>query len=149
MHLIPFTVTIPADKRDEQLPEKLKRGMAGHPAMDDRRLPRVAWASGLAQPEAVRAGPRTITSPAEDAIAAWITEACTSKPQDSARSSALFRSWSLWATAAGEFVGSQRRFSQKLTDRGFVKRHGRDGWTFQGIAPISEPSAGPWWEGNL
>ena len=36
-----------------------------------------------------------------------------------AGSTVLFTAWKTWAEAAGEYVGSQKRFSQSMQDRGF------------------------------
>ena len=47
------------------------------------------------------------------------------------RSAVLFADWKTWAEAAGEFVGSQKRFTQALENRGFVR--GREGGTARAI----------------
>lgn len=72
----------------------------------------------------------------EDAIGLWIEQRCRLGPQSYARSGDLFRSWSKWAKASGEEVGSQKRFSQALISRDFsVKKS--DGYpTFNGIEII-------------
>jgi putative DNA primase/helicase len=99
---------------------------------------------GLEQPEAVRKATIDYLA-AEDTVAEWLAECCTTRPNDTASSSALFKSWSKWATAAGEFTGSQKRFSQLLEGRGFVKSHERTGAQFQGIALIPVPDLVPSW----
>ncbi len=58
----------------------------------------------------------------EDAIAAWLEEKCERDPNAWESSAAIFASWSAWATAAGESVGSQKQLNQKLEKRGFEKK---------------------------
>jgi putative DNA primase/helicase len=114
-HLIPFTVTIPPAERDETLPEQLKAEWPGI----------LAWAiqgcldwqkSGLASPKTVQAATAAYLE-AEDALAAWIEECGEFDPSAWELSSALFRSWKAWADRAGEYVGSLKKFSQRLEDR--------------------------------
>ena len=50
----------------------------------------------------------------------WIDERCVCDSACTERSTALFTNWKAWAEAAGEFVGSQKRFAQALEDRGFM-----------------------------
>jgi putative DNA primase/helicase len=136
MNLIPFTVTIPEGERDEKLPEKLREEW---PGILQWMIDGCAeWqGEGLAKPEAVRKATDAYLA-AEDAIAEWMAECCAVKANNVASSSALFKSWSKWATGAGELPGSQKRFSQALEDRGLPKVHGRTGAQFQGIGINSE-----------
>ena len=147
MNLIPFTVTIPREERDERLSEKLKAEWPGI----------LAWAiegcmnwqgETLAQPEAVRTATDQYLA-SEDAIALWLGECCTQNGNDSAASSALFLSWRAWAERAGEFVGNQKRFTQALEDRGFVREHTRTGARFLRIAAKPqepEPDRHSYWD---
>ena len=144
MNLIPFSVTIPEEERDEKLPDKLRDEWPG--ILQWMIDGCTEWqGEGLARPEAVRRATDAYLA-AEDAIALWLAEACTTRPNDSALSSALFKSWSRWATAAGEFIGSQKRFSQALEDRGFIKQRLGPGMQFNGVAVIPEPAPTPYWE---
>lgn len=64
-------------------------------------------------------------------------------------SSALFASWASWASKAGEALGSQRKFSQKLAERPKDKFHKRNTMTGKGfdglrILPVFDGEAG--WE---
>ena len=59
---------------------------------------------------------------AEDAIAQWLDECCACDPVYADKSGALFASWKTWADAAGEYAGSQKRFSQALEDRDWQTR---------------------------
>ena len=115
-NLIPFTVTIPPEERDEALPEKLKAELPGILAwMIDGCAD---WLEhGLAPPQIVTEATAAYLE-SEDAIAAWIEECGERDPQRWEKSSDLFASWSGWAAKTGEHVGSQRRFAQNIETRG-------------------------------
>ncbi len=134
MNLVPFTVTIPAEERDEQLPEKLA---AEWPAILGWMIQGcLEWQrNGLAQPEAVRAATEAYLD-AEDSFALWLQECCESAGTfDWVRSTELWQSWKEWADTAGENPGSQKRLTQVLKDRGFADKRqpgtGRAG--FEGL----------------
>jgi putative DNA primase/helicase len=119
-HLIPFAVTIPPDERDGELTEKLRTEWPGILAWMIAGA--LEWqARGLRLPQAVRDATEDYLA-AEDAIAAWIDDKCDRDANAWASSSDLFASWTAWATAAGEFAGSQKRFSQTLETRGLTRR---------------------------
>jgi putative DNA primase/helicase len=131
MNLIPFTVTIPEDDRDPDLDKKLRAQWPGILAWMITGC--LKWQEdGLRTPEAVtKATDAYLRS--EDAIATWMEECCTTGPNESSASSALFMSWKTWADRAGEFAGSQKALSQTLNDRGFVSVHTNSGTIFNGI----------------
>ena len=116
-NLIPFAVTIPPEERDEGLKDKLRAEWPGILAwmiagcLEWQRI-------GLAPPAAVTAATEAYMD-GEDALSAWIDEACERDPQGWAASGDLFTSWKFWAERRGEFVGSSRRFTQALDTRGF------------------------------
>ena len=115
-HLVPFVVTIPESERDEQLGEKLKGEWPGILYWMIEGC--LAWqAEGLRPPEAVRSATAEYLE-AEDSLAAWIEDVGEPDPSAWESSSALYRSWKGWAERAGEHPGTQRKFSQKLEDRG-------------------------------
>ena len=121
MNLLPFTVTIPASDRDLALPEKLKAEWPGI----------LAWAiegaaewqeDGLGAPAAVTAATADYLD-AEDALAGWLTECCqveTNSAVPPFSSSLLYSSWRVWAEKAGEYVGSQKRFTQSMVSKGYT-----------------------------
>ena len=131
MNLIPFTVAIPEHERDRNLSLHLKEEW---PVilrwMIDGCL---AWGQeGLATPVTVRTATDDYLA-SEDAIAQWLDDTCDLSPAFQTRSSAAFESWKLWAERAGEFVGTQKRFSQRLEERGFEKKLDRTGRLFVGF----------------
>lgn len=137
MHLIPFTVTIAPADRDDELGEKLKREWPGilQWMLDGCRM----WmADGLAPPEIVwRATDEYLGE--EDAFGQWLAECCVVKDGYFATTGELYKAWVRWAEKAGEYVGSQKRLSRTLQDRGFAAR--REGGTgkrgFEGLGLIA------------
>ena len=130
-NLIPFTVAIPPAERDERLTEKLKAEWPGilswmiEGCLDWQR-------QGPSAPAAVLAATAEYLE-AEDALTSWIDDKCDRTSQARETSTDLFVSWKNWADAAGEPPGTQRRFSQKLEDRGFEKIKDRHGRSFVGL----------------
>jgi putative DNA primase/helicase len=141
LHLIPFTVTIPPDKRDGKLTEKLLLERDGI----------LAWAvagclhwqrDGLQPPAAVLSATDEYFE-AEDAIGRWLDERCTHGANDKALTSEIFNDWKQWADAAGEFIGTQRRFSDLLLTKGIKKWRNAGGVRgFQGIGLKDPPQPG-------
>jgi putative DNA primase/helicase len=116
-NLIPFTVKIA--RLDKELSDKLRAEWAGilQWAIDGC----LEWQRvGLEPPSAVSQATADYLA-AEDAIAQWFDERCQQDDNAKTRSTELYADFKKWAEAAGEFVGSQRRLTQALEDRGFRK----------------------------
>ncbi|MEW5890380.1 MAG: phage/plasmid primase, P4 family [Pseudomonadota bacterium] len=133
LHLIPFTVTIPPEKRDPRLTEKLLAERDGIMAWAVEGC--LAWQrEGLKPPASVVSATEEYFE-AEDALGRWIEERCVLEPNAKSLTAELFNDWKQWAEAAGEFVGSQKRFADLLLARGLEKwRNGMGLRGFQGIA---------------
>ena len=58
---------------------------------------------------------------AEDAMGRWIAERCNQGPEYKALTATLFNDWKQWAELSGEYVGTQRRFSDALLARRLEK----------------------------
>ena len=141
LHLVPFTVTIPEGERDHDLPEKLRgEGPAILRWCIDGCL---AWQQeGLNPPDIVRAATEDYLD-SEDAMSLWIEESTTPDVDAWEASGALFASWKRWAEAAGEYVGSQKRFSATLQERGFTPKRepgtGLRGYLGLRLKAVEEP----------
>jgi putative DNA primase/helicase len=122
--LVPFNVVIPPAARDANLVERLKAEWPGILRwMIDGCL---EWQrERLAPPKAVADATETYLE-GEDAIALWLEEETIEDVNSWISISSLFNSWKLWSEAAGEYTGTQRRFSQNLESKGLVyeRRHG-------------------------
>lgn len=136
-HLIPFAITVPLERRDPELAEKLKIEWPGI----------LRWAiagclqwqrAGLQMPPAVRDATAAYLD-AEDAVAAWIDEKCQRNPNGWESSADLFASWTDWATKSGEHIGSSKGFGQKLETRGFIPSRSKRQRGYEGIQLLREP----------
>jgi putative DNA primase/helicase len=120
LHLVPFTITVPPARRDAHLQQKLLAERDGILAwavqgcLDWQRLGR------LAPPQQVVDATEAYFE-AEDALGRWLEERCLREANASSLTAELFNDWKQWADAAGEFIGSQRRFSDLLITRGVEK----------------------------
>jgi putative DNA primase/helicase len=99
LHLIPFTVTIPPQRRDGKLTEKLLRERDGI----------LAWAvegccvwqrQGLKPPVSVVSATEEYFE-AEDALGQWMDERCLLGPNHKVTVSDIFTDWKEWAEQAG------------------------------------------------
>jgi putative DNA primase/helicase len=131
LNLIPFAVTIPPAERDTELPAKLNAELPGIMAWMVAGC--LEWQRvGLAPPSVVTDATSAYLE-AEDALAAWIEDCCYRDVQAWEQSSKLFTNWSAWAVTAGEQVGSQKRFSERLEARGFEPQRKSYGRGFNGL----------------
>ena len=107
LHLIPFTITVPPERRDKHLQQKLLAERDGILAwavqgcLDWQRL------DGSILQQVVEATEEYFE--AEDALGRWLDERCVREANAKSLTAELFNDWKQWAEAAGEFVGSQRR----------------------------------------
>jgi putative DNA primase/helicase len=141
-HLVPFTVTIPPDRRDLDLPEKLRAEWPGilQWAIDGC----LAWQrDGLRPPAAVREATESYLGD-EDAIARWVEDCCVTGRQHWGASAQLWPSWQRWATAANEPVGSRKRFGLALESHGYPPERTDAVRGYRGIdlTPAEKPFSG-------
>ena len=140
LHLIPFTITVPPERRDKNLQQKLLAERDGI----------LAWAvqgcldwqrhGRLSPPQRVVDATEEYFE-AEDALGRWLDERCVREPNAKSLTAELFNDWKQWAEASGEFVGAQRRFSDLLITRGLDKwRNGMGVRGFQGIGLKHPPT---------
>lgn len=133
LHLVPFTVTIPPERRDKNLANKLlleRDGILAWMVEGCLEWQRV----GLKPPQCVVDATDAYFD-AEDALGQWMEERCEQHTTATALMSDLFGDWRDWAERAGEFVGSAKRFSENLYARRFEKwRNGRGARGVRGLA---------------
>jgi putative DNA primase/helicase len=141
MHLIPFTITVPPEKRDPLLTEKLLSERDGILAWAIQGC--LLWQQiGLKQPLSVTSATDEYFE-GEDAMGRWMDERCKLGVNDKALTVTLFNDWKQWAEMSGEFVGTQRRFSDALITRRFDKWRNSSGVRgFAGI-DIKQPTNFP------
>ncbi len=132
LHLIPFTITVPPEKRDKQLQTKLLAEANGIFSWGVEGC--LAWQrEGLRQPQSVLDATDEYFED-EDAIGQWMGERCYVGPAARAPTADLFADWREWAGKHGEFVGSIKRFSETLVSRRFARwRNPKGAMGFEGI----------------
>jgi putative DNA primase/helicase len=116
--LIEWGGTIPEAERILDLPDKLR---AEYPAI-------LAWMiegclrwqkQGLGKPQTVETATKDYLA-SEDTLGAWMDECVELRQGERTKTSSAYENFKRWADQAGEYVPSQKRFSQRLKDRGFA-----------------------------
>ena len=134
LRLLPFAVTIPAEKRDPALSDKLRAELPGI----------FAWAvegwrkyqhNGFKTPKSVQAATAEYRS-SSDAVGTFIEETCVVGMGCNATAVELYRAYQDWCDDAGERARSQREFGMRLRERGLErwKTMGTIRWRGIGIA---------------
>jgi putative DNA primase/helicase len=131
LHPIPFTVCVPKDQIDKELPTKLLAEAEGI----------LAWAVegafewhrvGLRKPHEVQAANERWRSES-DQLQRFMDECCVIDESAYALATPLFEAYTLWCDKNRERTISSKDFSEKLQKRGFVKHHTKRGSRYQGV----------------
>ena len=141
LHLVPFEVTIPPDRRDVQLMAKLHEERDG--ILGWMLEGCAEWrARGLSPPAVILSAAASYFDE-EDLVGQWIEEACETGPQCKATAQSLFASWTRWAEAAGHPKGTKKTLGEALRQKGFssVKVMRTRGWA--GLRPAGRASDAP------
>jgi P4 family phage/plasmid primase-like protien len=131
LHMVPFTITIPPAQRDKRLPERLLAERDGILAWALQGC--LEWQRGGLRPPATVLAATDEYFEAEDALGRWLADCCERGPAYLEPTAALFASWKAWAEAGGEYVGSTKRFSDNLTNRGFERDRDGGARCFRGL----------------
>jgi putative DNA primase/helicase len=136
LNLLPFTVTVPPTERDPKLTEKLQAEWSG--ILQWMIEGCLAWqATGLLTPKAVSEATEDYLA-AEDVLARWVEDRCEVEKANWTAATMLFADWRNWCERNQEPAGSQKRFSQRLQDRGFVRDRAQGTRGFKGIALLPD-----------
>ncbi len=137
LHPIPFTVTIPKDQIDKELPDKLLGEAEGILAWAVEGA-RLWYAEGLAKPTEVEAA-KDKWREDMDQLGRFIDERCVTGDGFRARAAALYADYKQWATDGGDrSLLTSTAFGTKLTDRGITKTHSERGAVYLGIGLRSD-----------
>ena len=119
IRLIPFNVSIPPDRQDKELPEKLHAERAGILRWCVEGC--LAWQKcGLSEPEKVLAATKDYRDE-QDVFAGFLDECVETGPYRE-RASVLYGGYVTWAKSAGEYIQTQTKFGTALDERGFQRR---------------------------
>jgi putative DNA primase/helicase len=141
LHLIPFDVTIPKDKIDRALPQKLLAEAEGI----------LAWAvcgaqlwfeegRGLTKPPEVESAGDDYRAE-QDEVRQFIDECCVVELSLKAGAKALFNDYRRWPEGTGERPLSGTAFGTRLRKMGFSKSHTAGGAIYSGIGVRSRLEA--------
>ncbi|MDZ4779593.1 MAG: phage/plasmid primase, P4 family [Planctomycetia bacterium] len=128
--LIPFSVTIPPEEQDQELPEKLLGELSGilNWALQGVR----DWLDyGLHEPAEVLAATSEYRADM-DVFGDYLAERCDLNATSTIKASDLYADYRAWGDASGEYVMSQRGFGRKLTERG-IERYTNNGTHYRGV----------------
>ena len=130
--LVPFTVQIPVEERDLDLPTKFK---AEWPAILRWMLDGCAeWQRiGLVAPAVVTEATEEYFDD-QDTIKQWLDDCIKNDgPHTFTKGSALFASWKAWCDRRGLTPGSERALSDTLADRGYGRKRTKGARGFKAI----------------
>ncbi|MFA7281337.1 MAG: phage/plasmid primase, P4 family [Sterolibacterium sp.] len=133
LHLIPFTVKIPPERRDGKLTEKLLKERDGVLAWAIEGC--MLWQQMGLKPPKVVVDATDEYFDEEDAIGEFIEEECQRHTQASVSVADTFQRWQEWANRRGEYIGTSRWLMQQLCNRGFERKRLHAG--VKGIAGLS------------
>ena len=133
LHLIPFTVTIPKEKRDPDLQDKLRDEWPGilRWAIDGAREYQL---KGLQPPKAVTKATDEYFED-QDILRQWIADCCEVGKGYWETPTILFNSWKAYAKAANVDSGDSKAFKDNLEKAGYKQGNsrGRGGRFYDGI----------------
>ncbi|WP_084031756.1 phage/plasmid primase, P4 family [Anaerobacillus arseniciselenatis] len=136
--LIPFSVTIPKEEIDTQLPQKLKDELPGI----------LRWAvegclkwqqEGLGEPAEVKQATQGYKEEM-DILGEFLNDHCVIRATARVAVKDLYEKYKEWCKETGEYETTQRKFNRRLEERGFIKkRSGKAGNTeFHGIGIMDD-----------
>ena len=141
IRLVPFSVTIPPEERDQTLRARLREELPGILAWAVRGA--FEWYQyGLADPSIVREATEDYRSD-QDVIADWIESSIKQMPSWSEKGSAIYKSYRSWCETQGLKPMANNSLSKLLKDRGFRSKKNRAGnseWI--GIRLVTEGDGG-------
>jgi len=130
VRLIPFTVTIPEEKRDAKLLEKLKAELPG--ILNWILAGLAEWRErGLDTPKAITQASEDYRQ-REDSLGRFIDDNLLADPESRISASELYGAYKNWSDRTGEFQLKEKDFSDDLQKRGFQKHRYGNGqfWKF-------------------
>lgn len=126
--LIPFTVTIPKDKIDYNLPDKLAKEMPGILRWAVEGC--MKWqAEGLRAPEAVKVANAEYREDM-DILGPFIAENCVLHSNAKVEAKVIYENYTKWCYQNNELDLKNRAFYRQLEVRGFKKEKGSKNKTF-------------------
>jgi P4 family phage/plasmid primase-like protien len=140
IRLVPFTVTIPEERQDRGLLDKLRAELPGIMAWAVRGC--LAWQkNGLGQPEEVARATCEYRDEM-DILGRFLNDCCLIKKNLETKGKMLYAAYHRWANDSGERPITQTAFGRKLGEKGFDSYHSRNGVIWIGLGLIDEDEYG-------
>ncbi len=141
LRLVPFTVTIPKEERDPELPAKLKAEATAIMQWAVEGLKE--WMRiGLAPPAKVLEATEDYRAEM-DILGDFLEDKCCTGENLEATNKEVYGAYQEWAKSQGLGVRSQKWLSRALKDRGFKQAEGRaDGRKWVGFSVLAAPIFG-------
>lgn len=140
LKLIPFTVTIPAERRDAKLPEKLRAELPGILNWCLAGL-RAYQQDGFQVPAAVEAATAAYRDDS-DQLAGFLADCCVVGPKFTSTARDLFIAYTAWCDQNGERARSQKDLGTRMGERGFKVFRGTAGVRrYQGVGIASSDAS--------
>lgn len=126
IRLIPFGYVFGESTKDEHFADKLKTELPGILAWAVRGC--LAWQKeGLQPPTAVQQA-TTEYREEMDTIGAFISDCCVTIPGAKVQAGRLYEAYRKWCESSGETTLTQRKFGDRLTERGFDRVESSGHW---------------------
>jgi len=139
---IPFTVTIPAEKRDTKMGEKLAREAPGILAWCIEGLKRYQEnGCRLIKPDKVSLATDEYRAD-QDVLGDFLSERCTIEPSAVVYASDLYRTYTEWCTGNDEEAMTKTAFGYLIKER-FQKGKDRAGYYYKGLRLADQGSLFP------
>jgi putative DNA primase/helicase len=131
MKIIPFTFTVPKEKQDAHLPEKLRAELPGvlNWALEGYRLWR---AKGLGEPAEVRQAVEGYQQQM-DTVGGFLEELCEVGPDYRARAGELYAAYEAWCSSQTREALSGGNFKARLLEKGYAVKRAAIGNVWEGL----------------
>ncbi|MFZ4773715.1 MAG: phage/plasmid primase, P4 family [Terrimicrobiaceae bacterium] len=140
IRMIPFSVQIPEQEQDQDLPVKLERELSGILKWAVEGC--LAWQKEGLKPSKEITDATKAYQNSQDILGKFIEECCIVSPRMIATAKNLYESYCKWSEENGErFPKTQRVFGEALTERGFDRRRGAHGvgiWAGIGLLHLDD-----------
>jgi putative DNA primase/helicase len=118
MTVIPFSYTVPEEKRDKNLQEKLYADAQAVLTWMVQGC--LIWQKeGLEQPKELKQA-KSEYRHAQDAVGLFLEDNCIEDPKTKISATELYRAYTRWCSETGEYEISQRLFGSRLREKGYT-----------------------------
>lgn len=140
LYMIPFTVTVPPEKRDRMLPEKLRAESGGILQWAIEGC--VDWQDNMLAPPLRVVATTEEYFEEEDTLGQFFSECCEFDRTFRVQTSELFARYSRWCESMGEYVLPRKRWLNQLAHKGMQSKNIGGVMRIEGVRLKATISAG-------